>query len=505
MKRAPAERVMTGALLSASNPTLSCAAGKYPLMKSRFHIALGAVALMLAGLAGFPAVAADPADADLIKRGQYVSIVGDCVACHTTAGGKPLAGGLPLATPFGPIYSTNITPSKTYGIGNYSSAQFADALRRGRRADGAHLYPAMPYTSYARVSDDDVKALYAYFMNAVTPVDAPSPQTSLPFPFNIRLMMAAWNLLFLDSKPFASDASKSAEWNRGAYLVRGLTHCSTCHTPRNLLMGEAGSRDLGGGDVGGWYAPNITSDVNSGIGGWNEQELINYLRTGRVANKAQAAGPMAEAVEHSLRHLNDGDLRAIAVYLKTVPALHDDADTRPAFAWGTAADDVSSIRGAELPKDPNQLSGPQLYDAYCATCHESGGQGADNGVLPSLFHNTALGSTNTNNLVMAILEGVHPQPDTPDLLMPGFARELSDQQIATLGRDLVQRYGNPKAQVTAKQVGELRSGSTSSFLLVAARVGIIVVAALIVAIVAFFIFRIWRRRAGVPAGPGTGG
>ena len=312
-----------------------------------------------------------------------------------------------------PIFSTNITPSKTYGIGNYSLAQFADALRKGVRADGAHLYPAMPYTSYAQVSDDDVKALYAYFMNAVTPVDAATPQTDLPFPFNIRLMMAGWNLLFLDGKPFAPDTSKSAEWNRGAYLVRGLTHCSTCHTPRNLLMAEKASRDLGGADIGGWHAPNITSDVNSGIGGWSEQELVDYLRTGRAANKAQAAGPMAEAVDHSLRHLNDDDLRAIAAYVKTVPALHDNADTRPPFAWGAAADAVSSIRGVELPKDPNQMSGPQLYDAYCATCHGSGGEGADNGVLPSLFHNTALGSSNTNNLVMVILEGVHPQPDTP--------------------------------------------------------------------------------------------
>jgi mono/diheme cytochrome c family protein len=469
----------------------------------RFYLAFGVV-VALASLDACAALAADPADAVLVEYGRYLATAGDCVACHTTADGKPLAGGLPLQTPFGAIVSTNITPSKTYGIGNYSLAQFADALRKGVRADGARLYPAMPYTSYAQVSDDEVKALYAYFRNAVTPVDAASPQTSLPFPFNIRLMMAAWNMLFLNSKPFESDTSKSAEWNRGAYLVRGLTHCSTCHTPRNLLMGEEGSRDLGGADIGGWYAPNITSDVNSGVGGWSEQDLIDYLRTGRATNKAQAAGPMAEAVDHSLRHLNDGDLRAIAAYLKTVPALHDNADTRPAFAWGAAADDVSSIRGAELPKDPNQMSGPQLYDAYCATCHESGGEGADNGILPSLFHNTALGSTNTNNLVMAILEGVHPQPDTPDLLMPGFARELLDQQIATLGGYLVQRYGNPEAQVTAKQVGELRSGSTSSFLLVAARVGIIVVATLIVAIVAFFILRIWRRRTGVPAGSSTG-
>ena len=284
--------------------------------------------------------------------------------------------------------------------------------------------------------------------------------------------------------------------------VRGLTHCSACHTPRNILMAEEGSRDLGGGDVGGWFAPKITSDVNSGIGGWSEQDLVDYLHTGYAVNKAQAAGPMAEAVDDSLRHLTDADLRAIAVYLKTVPAQHDNADTRLRSAWGAAADISAAFAASRCRR--TQMSGLQLYNAYCATCHESRGQGADNGVLPSLFHNTALGSTNTNDLVMAILEGVHPQPDTPDLLMPGFAGELSDHQIATLGGYLLQHFGDPKARVTAEQAGKLRSGSTSSFLLVAARVGIAVVGVLILVIVALFLFRLWRRRAGTAAGSGTG-
>lgn len=468
---------------------------------TRFYVVVAGLAAALSTLAGYAAQAADPA---LIKRGEYVAIAGDCSACHTVGDGKPFAGGLPLPTPFGTIVSTNITSSKTFGIGNYSLEQFADALRKGIRADGAYLYPAMPYTSYAQVSDDDLAALYAYFMNAVAPVDAPPPQTSLSFPFNIRLSMAAWNLLFLDSKPFAPDRSKTVDWNRGAYLVRGLAHCSTCHTPRNLLMAEETSHDLGGGEVGGWYAPNIASDVNSGIGAWSEQELEDYLRTGRAADKAQAAGSMAEAVDHSFRHMTETDLRSIAVYVQSVPPQHDNAETRPASQWGSASDELSSIRGVAPPEDPNEMTGPELYDANCATCHGSDGHGSRDGSLPSLFHNTALGRLNTNNAVMVILEGIHRETNTPALLMPAFATALSDRQIVTIGSYLIRHFGNPNAQISIQQVSDLRSGRTSSFLLVAARVGMIAAVILLVGIVAFFLFRMRRRRPSAATGSSAG-
>jgi mono/diheme cytochrome c family protein len=196
-----------------------------------------------------------------------------------------------LATPLGAIIVTNITPSKTVGIGNYTLAQFTDAMRKGVRADGAHLYPGMPYTAYAKVTDDDLIALYAYFMHAVAPVDAAPPDTSLPFPFNIRLLMLPWNILFLDRDVFRPDTAQSAEWNRGAYLARGLAHCGTCHTPRNLLMAERASREMGGGEVGTWHAPNVTSDANSGIGGWSEQELLEAIGRHR---QGTTAGPVAE-------------------------------------------------------------------------------------------------------------------------------------------------------------------------------------------------------------------
>lgn len=449
-----------------------------------------AVALTLSAVAATIANPAFTADADLIARGKYIATASDCVACHTGPGSEAMAGGLALATPIGAIMSTNITPSKENGIGNYTLEQFDAAVRQGVRADGKHLYPAMPYTAYALVSDDDVAALYAYFINGVEPVETRSAETNLPFPFNIRLSMAAWNLLFLESAPFEPDPAHDAEWNRGAYLVRGPAHCGTCHTPRNLFMAEQTSSEMAGGDVGPWHAPNITSDANSGIGGWSVEELVTYMRDGHVA-KSQAAGPMAEAIDHSLRFMTDEDLKAMAVYLKTVSPVRDPADTRPVFAWGNPSDELARIRGVALPSSPDAMSGPQLYDAYCATCHQAQGQGSFEGGLPSLLHNTALGRENTNNLAMVTLEGLRRHPE---VLMPGFAKELSDTQVATLSNYLIQHFGNPAAQVTAAQVTTLRSGgATSAWLVWAARIGLAVGALVVVAMLLFLFARSGRK------------
>lgn len=445
--------------------------------------------LLLALLVTASAHAADTTDATLLQRGQYLATAGDCVACHTAPGGKPYAGGLTVPTPVGNIISTNITPSTTAGIGRYTEPQFRDALRKGIRADGAHLYPAMPYTSYAQVTDDDVRALYAYFMHGVAPVDNRPALTRLPFPFNLRLSMAGWNLLFLDRKPFTPDPAKDAKWNRGAYLVRGLAHCSTCHTPRNLLMAERSSRELAGGMVGSWLAPNITADANSGIGGWSEQDLVDYLQLGHARGKAQAAGPMAEAVEHSLQHFEPADLQAIASYLKTVPARHDPADTRAVGGWGGAFDGMADQRGTAPPADAEQWSGEQLYDAHCASCHQASGEGSFDGGLPPLFHNTATGRVASGNLVLVILEGIRWQTGDSGVHMPGFAGDLSDQQIATLGNYLTLRYGNPAARITATRVANLRAGGAPSHLAALVRLAMVVVVVLILAIIV-----LWRRR-----------
>ena len=225
---------------------------------------------------------------DMIKRGEYLAIAGDCGACHTDEGKAPFSGGHAIVSPLGTIFSTNITPSKSAGIGHYSEAQFANALRKGIRADGSPLYPAMPYTAYAKINDEDVAALYDYFMHGVKAVDTRPEETRLPFPFNLRFSMAAWNLLYLDSKPFTPDNTQSKEWNRGAYLAQGLTHCSTCHTPRNFLMAEQQDKNLQGASLGTWFAPDITAQTLQGEQHWTRQMLVNYLATGHAANGATA-------------------------------------------------------------------------------------------------------------------------------------------------------------------------------------------------------------------------
>lgn len=439
-----------------------------------------------------------------IQQGRYLAITGDCAACHTAPGGKTFAGGLPIATPIGTVISTNITPSRTAGIGGYTLRQFSDALRKGIRRDGKHLYPAMPYVEYALLTNDDVRALYAYFMNGVPPIDSTPPRTRLPFPFDIRLLMAPWNWLYLDSKPYTSDPNHSAEWNRGAYLVRGLAHCGECHTPRNLLMAERQSRALAGATIDTWMAPNITSDTRSGIGNWTTAQIVDYLRRGVASGKAQAAGPMVTAIDLSLRHLKATDLSAIARYLKTVLPRHDAADTRAVDSWGSAYADLASIRGRPLPTDPGRMTGPQLYDAYCATCHEDRGQGSFDGSLPPLYRNTATGRANTHDLVMVVLDGIQWNTDGSGTRMPGFASELSDRQIATLGTYLTQHFGNPSAAVTATEVATLRAGvAAPSHLVLLARVLVAVILGILALIIAAIIRALLRRSRTAPTPPAT--
>jgi mono/diheme cytochrome c family protein len=439
--------------------------------------------------------AASPAageDSQLIKKGQYLATAGDCIACHTVPGGKPFAGGLLMPTPVGNIMTTNITPSKSHGIGNYTFEDFIVAVREGKGPDGKHFYPAMPYTSYALVTDEDLKAMYAYFMNGVEPVDSKPADTDLPFPFNIRASMAVWNLLFLDSKTYQPDPGKDSVWNRGAYLTRGLAHCSACHTPRNALMAEKGGSELAGANVGVWYAPNITSDPVSGIGDWTNEELVAYMKTGRVEGKAQTAGPMAEAIDHSLQYLSNDDLMAIAVYLKSVPAVRLSGDEKPSHAWGAPYQEWANLRGTPLPDDLNLMTGAQLYDAECASCHQAKGEGSRG--LPSLFHSSAVGRTNTNNLVMVILDGItRGHGPQAGIVMPAYRNTLSDTQIANLSQYVVQHFGNPDATVTTEQVSQLRNGKIAGPDLVKiARIAM--VAGAVLALLLIMGVALWRRR-----------
>ncbi|MES2869083.1 MAG: cytochrome c [Pseudomonadota bacterium] len=428
------------------------------------HLLLGMLAV--SGLAS-----ANPVS--LEEQGRRLAVAGDCMACHTVPeGGKAFAGGYAIESPFGAIYATNITPSKTAGIGSYTEEQFARAVRDGVRADGSYLYPAMPYTSYVHLTDSDVAAMYAYFMKSVAPVDTPAPVTQLNFPFNLRFSMAGWNLLFLDSRDTPRPPMATEQLQRGEYLTNTLEHCGACHTPRNPLMAEIKDKALTGGMVGPWYAPNITSDKVSGIGGWSDGELVQYLRTGHVDGKNQAAGGMAEAVQNSLQFLPDTDLEAIVAYLKSTPAVRNEGETLPAYAFGSAHSVEGEVRGfAPANAHDSVRSGAELYSGYCASCHQPNGQGSANQAYPSLFHNTATGLPNPANLIAAILYGVERQEGANHVLMPRFdemsyVAQLNDQQVADISNYVLKTFGNPAQVITAADVLTARQGGEKPLLAV---------------------------------------
>lgn len=427
--------------------------------------------------------ATHPAKADPLgnpQRGQYLAVASDCVACHTAPHGQPFAGGLAMHTPLGVMYSTNITPSLSAGIGLYSLEDFDKAVRRGVRKDGANLYPAMPYTAYSYLTDQDIADLYAYFQKEVAPVDKKGPVTALPFPMNIRFSMSFWNMLFLNGKPYQADATKSAEWNRGAYLVQGATHCGTCHTHRGFLMQEDLKHPLSGASLGTWYAPNITPDTVSGIGSWSDQDLTEYLRTGRLSGKAQAGGGMGEAVEHSFSRMSSGDLNAISVYLRSLKPVSDPNDhTSSRFQQGHDVSPAVELRGATPIMDHNDstASGAALFMGNCASCHGASAQGSKDGYYPSLWHNSVTGASRGDNLISTILYGVSRSVEGRQAFMPGFggksgdAVQLDDSQIARLSNFVFKTYGRPDVQVTPQDVALIRTGGPASPLLLLSRVG----------------------------------
>ncbi|QEI07159.1 cytochrome c [Pigmentiphaga aceris] len=486
----------------------------------RFKQLLAAIAapLMLAAagsvMAGQPPVplkldGMNDADKQLILRGQYLATASDCIACHTVHHGKAMAGGLVMSSPVGDIVSTNITPSKTTGIGNYTEQQFSDAVRKGVRADGARLYPAMPYPSYALMTDEDIHAMYVYFMKGVEPVEKQTAETKLPFPMNMRFLMTGWNLMFLPSKPLADDPGQSAEWNRGRYLTQGAAHCSTCHTPRGVAMQELGDRDLSGAQVGAWYAPNITSDKVYGIGSWSREELVTYLKTGRVEGKAQAAGSMAEAISFSFSHLTDADLNAIATYVMSVKPVAD-AKAAPSgksrFEQGKAGNDLSGFRGEGYVMGVKGGSaGAQLFSANCASCHGFNAQGTKDGYYPSLFSNAATAGPSTSNLVATILYGVDRKTAAGHVFMPPFGGQpnamvaLNNEEIAQLANYVFTNHGEPTLQVTAADVQVIRDGGPRSNIITLARIGMGVGAVVVLLLLLALIVRSKRRNRGVVA------
>lgn len=403
----------------------------------------------------------ESAGADL-ERGAYIATAADCVACHTKPGGKPFAGGLKIATPMGEVIATNITPDPEHGIGRYTEAEFENAVRHGVRKDGSYLYPVMPYVSYAGMTDQDVKALYAWFMHAVKPVPEAQEETNLSFPASIRPAMMAWNFVASKETPETGDSSIYDTLRRGRYLATALEHCGTCHTPRNFMLSEKQDHYLAGASLGAWYAPNITSSKTGGIGTWSEDDLVAYLRTGHVAGRAQAAGPMAEAVEHSTSHLTDADLHALAAFILKVAPMEDEADhiARDSVGKAVAEPDIRT-KGPQRIDDLAEMDGPHLYDANCSACHGRDGAGTQDHYVPSLFANSTVGAGRPDNLIMTILKGVDRTAGKDHAFMPGFdgqsnVQRLSDAEIAALVNYVTATFGTGDHKVTPEQVKSLR-------------------------------------------------
>ena len=384
-----------------------------------------------------PPLTAD--DAAAVERGHYVALAGDCVACHTAPESKQAyAGGYAISTPFGGIFASNITPDADTGIGNWTERDFYRAVRHGKGKEGQNLYPAMPYNAYVNVSDEDMHDLWMY-MRSVKPVNKKVTETSLPFPYNIRLAMMGWNLLFFKNAPFAPDSTQSAQWNRGAYLVQGLEHCAACHTPKNIIGGDTGEY-LQGSNLGEWYAPEITSNRYTGIGGWSDEQVVQYLKLGSN-HVAVASGPMAEAVTNSTQHLSDDDLKAIAVYIKSQPG----SDRQ---------------KPAPLSADSEQMRmGANVYSANCTACHNSDGKGIPH-LAASLADNPALMAPDASSLITTVLQGgrgavTHGNPTSG--AMPPFAWKLSDKQVAATMTYIRNSWGNAAPAVTEQDVAEKRA------------------------------------------------
>ena len=369
-----------------------------------------------------------------IERGRVLAALGDCAVCHTAPGGAPNAGGRAMDTPFGTLYTTNLTPDAETGLGRWSFSAFQRAMREGVSRDGHHLYPAFPYTAFAKTSDDDLQALYAYFM-AMPAVRAETPKSELKFPFNLRPLMAGWNALFHDPAPLPPVPTQSAEWNRGAYLVNGLGHCGACHTPRNALGAEqGGSAFLSGAMVDGWEAPALTQ-LSKATVPWDTDALYRYLRNGHSPRHGIAGGPMAEVVRE-LAQVPDADVRAMAVYLGS---FNPEPVAQPQALAQQAIDNAARTQG--------QLLGPaqRMFDSACASCHHDGDGPTLLGVNTPLALNSSLTSTRPDNLLRTILDGVRAPAHRDIGFMPAFREALDDRQLAELAGYMRARFAPQEA------------------------------------------------------------
>jgi mono/diheme cytochrome c family protein len=384
------------------------------------------------------------AQASLVQRGEYLARAADCMVCHTAPGGKEYTGGFPFKLPFGTLYSTNITPDHETGIGNYTDEQFLNAMHRGVRKDGARLYPAMPYTSYTYVTDADALAIKAYLFS-LPPVRAPALENSLLFPFNQRWAMTFWSVLFNPGTRFQPDASRSAQWNRGAYLAEALAHCGECHTPRNLAFGLNNREKFGGALAAGWHAFNISSDKTSGVGGWGDEDIVSYLKIGRARGHGIASGPMGEAVDHSFNTMTNDDIEAMAAFVRSVPAV---ASSNPPVKTVPAPD---SHRDGAIA---NAL-GKKVFAQACASCHGWSGQSAVS-EWATLIGSAAVNDPSATNVAQIVIGGTRRFATEDALSMPAFGRSYSDDEIAAVANYVTARFGVKGSSLTARDIADLR-------------------------------------------------
>jgi len=391
-------------------------------------------------------VPADLKNADVVKRGEYLARAADCFACHTVSRDRLFAGGLALPLPFGTLYSTNITPDKDTGIGNYSDQDFLNAVQRGIRRDGARLYPAMPFPSYTLMTDADVLAIKAYLFS-VPAVHAENLPNTLSFPFNQRWLMTFWSAFFNENARFRPNTAQSAEWNRGAYVAEALAHCGECHTPRNIAL-ALDNRNKFSGAVFGWYAFNITSDKESGIGAWSDDELRNYLSTGHASGRGTAAGPMGEAVDQSLSVMAPADISALVTYVRSVPPIAS-ADLTAKLAPPAPAS----------PKEGNATAeavGKRIFEGACVHCHDWTGV-SQISPFATIAGARGVNDRTATNVAQIVISGT--KRHTPDgvISMPAFGSAYSDSEIAAVANYVTARFGSAPSKLTDKDVAELRS------------------------------------------------
>lgn len=394
-------------------------------------------------------VPADFTSRDPIARGKYLTQAADCQACHTAKGGTPFAGGLAFNLPFGTIWSPNITPDRKTGIGAWSDAQFLRALREGV-GPRAHLYPAMPYTSYTYMTDADALAIRAY-LTTLPAVRLQRPATTFSFPFNQRGLMSVWSALFNPNHRFEPHIDRSSAWNRGAYLAEVMGHCGECHTPRNLMQALDNRQKYAGAVAAGWRAFNLTSDRATGVGDWSDAELTQYLSQGHAPGHGTAAGPMGEAVDLSLSHLTSSDIAALVTYLRSIPAFSTPDQPQPVAGPAPATHRLAAA-------DQAAPLGKKIFEGACIGCHAWSGNGSLTS-LATLNGSRAVNDPTATNVAQVVISGASRRTATGQSIMPAFGHAYSDAEIAGVANYVTARFGARPSSVTPKQVAALRKAS----------------------------------------------